>query len=147
VNKSGSNNPNWKGGISKMKRLCIVEGCNKFRVGRGKLCSTHHSRYYKHGNVLKDKPYIERQYRNWRGGVIYRQDGRVLLYEPDHPYPNNSHGTHVFRYRLVMEEKLGRYLEPDEIVHHLNGNSSDDRIENLVVMTQSEHARIHNFGR
>lgn len=43
----------------------------------------------------------------------------------------------------MMEEKLGRFLERDEVVHHINGDHSDDRIENLIVLKQGEHTKIH----
>lgn len=42
-----------------------------------------------------------------------------------------------------MEEKLGRSLQPGEIVHHIDGNKRNNSPENLMVMTQSEHARLH----
>jgi len=40
------------------------------------------------------------------------------------------------RYRHIMEEHLGRILESNEHVYHINGDSKDDRIENLIVITK-----------
>ena len=56
-------------------------------------------------------------------------------------------GRFIDEHRLVMEQYLGRKLRPDEVVHHKNGNKRDNRIENLEIMTLSEHTRMHNKGR
>ena len=47
---------------------------------------------------------------------------------------------------LVVFEETGRAVshDLDEVVHHLNGDISDNGIENLRVMTRSEHGRLHN---
>jgi hypothetical protein len=37
-------------------------------------------------------------------------------------------------HRILMEEKLGRLLESHEHVYHINGDSKDNRIENLVLI-------------
>jgi len=71
-------------------------------------------------------------------------DGRVLIYAPDHPDARALGGTHILEYRLVAERKLGRRLTENEIVHHANGDVTDNRQENLAVMTQSDHARLHS---
>lgn len=50
-------------------------------------------------------------------------------------------------HRLIAQEKIGRPLARDEVVHHINGNITDNRPENLAVMTRSQHARLHATGK
>lgn len=82
---------------------------------------------------------------NWRGGRIKHSDGYWLVYAPDHPAGANSKG-YVLEHRLVMERMLGRYLTPNELVHHINEVKTDNRPENLELMNRSDHMSHHKEG-
>lgn len=49
----------------------------------------------------------------------------------------------IDKHRLIMEKHIGRELSSNEIVHHINGDSNDDKIENLEILTRSEHTKKH----
>ena len=76
---------------------------------------------------------------NYNGGRTSHSHGYVIVTDGD---------KRVLEHRLVMERHLGRPLREDEIVHHKNLDKADNRIENLEVMSQSDHIQHHwNEGR
>ena len=58
-------------------------------------------------------------------------------------HPNRTKNSYVLHHRAVVENHLGRLLGADEVVHHKNENKKDNRIENLEVLSASEHTRLH----
>lgn len=65
------------------------------------------------------------------------------IYIPEHPNAIGSRKIYIAEHRLVMEKRIGRYLNENEVVHHKNENTIDNRIDNLVLMTNSEHSKYH----
>ncbi len=79
---------------------------------------------------------------NWRGGKKTSGSGHVQIYTPDHPFADRK--GYVMKHRLVIEKHLGRYLAQEEIVHHINGDKTDNRLENLqLCKDRKEHLQIH----
>jgi HNH endonuclease len=76
---------------------------------------------------------------DWKGGR--KKVGRYwYVYVPHHPYATRQ--RYVAEHRKIVEDSLGRYLEPTEVVHHRDGNPENNDLSNLVVfVTNAEHLR------
>lgn len=71
--------------------------------------------------------------------------GYILAYAPKHP---NAHKDgYVMLHTVLMEQKIGRYLNADEVVHHINHNKADNRLENLQLMNKKDHQSMHMTER
>jgi hypothetical protein len=65
---------------------------------------------------------------------------------PLNPYRRcTKDGKFVYEHRWVMEQEIGRKLKRSEHVHHINGDQKDNRIDNLQLLSSSEHAKAHRF--
>lgn len=77
---------------------------------------------------------------NWKGGRSI-QEGYAILRMPNHPM-SRSNGYYP-EHRFVMEQKLGRFLKREEVIHHINEDKLDNRVSNLKLTNHSEHKKIH----
>jgi len=76
------------------------------------------------------------------GHTKTRCDGYKAIYYPDYPHSNKD--GYVMEHVYIMEQHIGRLLKDDECVHHINFVKDDNRIDNLKLMTKSEHMSYHN---
>ena len=89
---------------------------------------------------------------NWGGGTTTRSsDGRVFLRVPGserHLHPTVYSDGRILRYGYVWNcAHPEDPVRPGDVIHHINENPSDDRLENLEKTTQSDHAAHHTAGR
>ena len=89
----------------------------------------------------QNRRFIKNHHNDPKRGQFYHVGYVYVIAPGGHPHKTNK--RYIKRCRLVMEGKLGRYLEYNEHVHHVNGNREDDRPDNLMVMNLSEHLSYH----
>lgn len=107
------------------KQICGVAGCGRVDYPRRGMCQLHYRRFITHGDVNATNR------RTNADGKGYRAH-------------KTQKGLHV----VLAERALGRPLPPGAEVHHVNGDPSDNRPENLVVCpTRSYHALLHRRAR
>lgn len=83
----------------------------------------------------------------WKGGVVVNKDGYREIMSRGHPHAK-KHTHYMLEHRLVMEKMIGRYLLPNEVVHHKDGNKLNNSPENLQLFSENaEHLRHELTGR
>lgn len=113
-------------------RRCVE--CGKvFRPWResGRYCSTPCARKKNGGHNKKDGPIWWKDAKGYIVGLVWVHSKR----------------RQVRQHRWIMERVIGRPLASHENVHHINGDKTDNRIENLEIMHHGQHSTLHNKSR
>jgi len=131
-----------KGKYKKCKNCGIEFYEFPYLKGKKKFCSTNCANKYNAEKLSKDRkgkgnPMYGKRAWNYKGFTI-TTDKRKQRYKLI--YVNRKQ---IKEHRYIMEQYLGRKLKKEEVVHHINGDSLDNRIENLKVMTVGEHSKLH----
>lgn len=121
---------------------------NKSKIIKCENCGKPHKEinyYIKHNikhfcsNKCRLKSHVGETNPNYKGFKITKR-GYVICKTDKHT---------KIQHREIMENHLGRKLKsfPKEVIHHVNGIKNDNRIENLQIMSNSEHAKFHKINK
>lgn len=124
--RNGDVQPHIPLGRRRQPESCVIDGCDRGSHTQG-LCRTHYKRLLKHGDPLGDVPVRVVTGEGWLSHGYWN-----VPVPPEERHLTNGE-TQVGEHRLVMARHLGRALYPDEVVHHINGNRTDNRLENLEL--------------
>ena len=126
--------------LARQKRFCSKPCYGKFLKE-----NPEHRNHFKPGAIPWNKGLVGYmagdKHWNWKGGRRKHSGGYIEVKCEDHPRANS--GGYVMEHRLVVEQHLGRLLEDGEVVHHIDGNRKNNEIDNLDIMTNSEHSALH----
>ncbi len=119
--------------------VCAYCGCDfltyktSLKNGNGKYCGHPCANKAKGFGKISSPD----KHPNWKGGRYISRFGYVLSLVP------GSKNRYALDHRVVMEKFIGRSLRRDEVIHHISGDKTDNRIENLQIIHPNEHSQLH----
>lgn len=133
ISRTGVGNPMsgrkaWNGGLTKSDDARVASISEKLT---GRTVSQEAKERMRNAKLGK----VRELANNWRGGLQYRNGYGV--------HRRTVCGRRMYAHRLVAEKSLGRPLKRSEHVHHIDRNKANNTPENLLVMSNGTHTRLH----
>ena len=136
----------------KVKRTCeycsvsFFKWASELKLRPGRFCSRRCDLAQRSIEWTQHNPNLDRDLTGENNPMFgsrpwnYREDGSPRA---DGYMRVTVDGKRMLKHRHIMEMKLGRPLSEDEIVHHLDNDNTNNDPDNLTVMSQANHLRLH----
>lgn len=134
--------------IDRLRHLIEVETLTHQQVGQilGASSDTIARACKRHGvKTQRTGPRGGERHPEWKGGRQIDADGYVLVWTPPGT-PGRRGSGYILEHRMLAERRLGRHLKRSEVVHHVNGDKQDNRLENLVVFENNANHLRHELA-
>ena len=132
-------------GLSFCSKECYFKYRVTLRPERNQVCHNCKKSFIVNPAYIKRRPLQKVWFCSKDCFVKYAQRNRgKVLVNGSFPYYRTSSDKRRY-HRKLMEDYLGRKLSRNEVVHHVNGNKKDNRIENLIIMDNKEHLNMHRL--
>lgn len=133
----------WNKGLTKETSIAISEQARMKSIWWKNLKENDPERYKKlcedTGGKSKGKIGLRMEKSpKWKGGRrVCKRDGYIFIHLPSHPDAKKD--GDILEHRLIMEQVLGRRLDKNEDVNHVNGKKDDNRPDNLKLVRHYAH--------
>lgn len=118
----------WRATQDPKRPRCQVEGCDLPLWAKG-YCGPHYQQVQRYGETRPLKR-INRGLTRRLTGEYITQNGYRKVYVEERGW--------LLEHRYVMEQKIGRYLLPDENVHHIDGDRLNNHPDNLELWSKRQ---------
>src|SRR4030067_2949826 len=146
-----------------MEKICKVNDCKRKSNTSMDVCLMHYKRYKRHNSfelperqpkkcsycnrVQVSRGMCNKHYQNWQrhGDALYTDKIRKIKQDKPNKYGylEERGKNHRVVHRNIVEQMLGKHLNSNDIVHHIDIDKSNNQPENLYVCSRSEHQNIH----
>ena len=140
-------------------KTCIIEGCVEECLKGRKYCEYHYKerkkkqnreRYLRNGRYTYDCTCIMCG-KKFKGGnkhaILCSIECKDKLQRIDSTNTTDNYlfkkKTSINEHRAIVEELLQRKLNYNEIVHHIDGNPKNNSLDNLIILSRSNHGKLH----